>query len=58
MNKYIIEVTEISQKRVEVVSESEEQAIQTVEQMYKDEEIILDYTDFVDVDFSIIREDV
>ena len=50
MDKYKIEITETLQKTIEV--ESKEDALHKVMKMYKNDEVILDDNDFVDVDFK------
>lgn len=48
---YQIEIEEILQRVVKVKASSLEEAIDTVEQRYKDEKYVLDYNDFKGVDF-------
>lgn len=52
MSKYKIEITETLQKVVEVEADSEREAEQKVKAMYKNEGIVLDYNDFVNLDFK------
>ena len=52
MSKYKIEITETLQKVVEVEAASEREAEQKVKEMYKSEEVVLDYKDFINVDFK------
>ncbi|RIY38143.1 protein dpnD [Capnocytophaga canis] len=47
MNIYKIEVKKILSRIVPVEAENEQEAVQKVEEMYKNEEIILDFDDFV-----------
>lgn len=53
--KYLIEVVEILSKKIEIEANSEDEAISMVKDKYKNEEIVLDYSDFLDVDFKIIK---
>jgi len=46
--KFRIEITEILQRVVEIDAESIEIAIETITQQYKSEEIVLDYSDFIE----------
>ena len=52
MDKYKVEITETLQKTVEVEADSKEDALHKAMKMYKKEEVILDYNDFVDLDFK------
>ena len=52
MNKYKIEITEILQKTVEVEADNKEDALHKIMKMYKNEEVILDDNDSVDLDFK------
>lgn len=51
MEKYKVEIIETLQKTVEVEADNKEDALHKVMKMYKNEEVILDYNDFVDLDF-------
>ncbi|MEG2235197.1 MAG: DpnD/PcfM family protein [Clostridia bacterium] len=53
--KYIIEVTETLTRQIEVNSDSKSEAINIIKQQYKDEEIVLDESNFVDVDFVCLE---
>lgn len=48
------EITETLQRTIEVEAESEEDALQKVKEMYKNEEIVLDSCDFVGVEIKKI----
>ena len=52
MKKYKVEITETLQKTVEVGADNKEDAMHKVMKMYKNEEIILNDNDFIDVDFQ------
>ena len=52
MKKFKIEITETLQKTIEVESNNKEEAVHKVMKMYKNEEVILNYNDFIDVDFK------
>ena len=54
-NTYFITVIETLKKRVEVESESEEEALELVEKAYKKCDIILDENDFTGVKFKISK---
>lgn len=53
--KFTVEVTETLQRRVEVEAEDEKSALDIALNMYREEEIVLDYNDYVDTDFVIIK---
>ena len=52
MKKYKIEIKEILKKIVTIEAESEEEALKIAKEKYRNEEIVLDYNDFKDVDFK------
>jgi hypothetical protein len=52
MKMFHIKVTEVSSKVVSLRAKSLEDAITQVENSYRDEEIVLDYSDFDSVDFQ------
>jgi hypothetical protein len=56
MKKYLVEITETSQRQVTVTAETRDEAEQKVRQKYRDEEIILDERDYIDTDFHVIKE--
>ena len=53
--KYQVEVTETLQRIVEVIAYTAEDAIIQVTQKYREEEIVLDSSDFIDVNIGIWR---
>lgn len=53
--KFTVEVTETLQRQVEVEASDEKEALNKVMDMYADEEIVLDYVDFVGNDFQVIK---
>ena len=54
--KYVIEVTETLVKHVVVEAESKSDALIYANSLYNDEEIVLDYRDYMDTEFSCLRE--
>lgn len=56
MKKYSIEVTEVLNRIVEVESETSEEAIKTVMEMYHDFKIVLDASDYLTTEFSVKDE--
>ena len=55
--KFTVEVTETLQRQVEVEADNEQEALQKAKELYRDEEIVLDWTDFVENDFQIIKKE-
>ncbi len=56
MSKYKIMVTETLQREIEVEADNFDKAIERVEEMYYDSEIILDSEDYVSVNFDNAQE--
>jgi hypothetical protein len=56
MKTYKIRITEYLSKILEVTASSEEMAMRIVKDRYYDEEIVLDYGDFDDVEFNNVEE--
>lgn len=54
--KYQVEIAETLQRIIEVKADSPEDAIQKIRKKYMDSEIVLDYSDYIDVDFSLYIE--
>lgn len=55
--KFVVEVTETLQRQVEIEADNEQEALQKVKELYRDEEIVLDWQDFVGNDFQIIKQE-
>lgn len=51
MNKYKVYIVETLVRTVEVEANTKSEAIEKVEEMYRNEEIILDYMDHFDTEF-------
>ena len=49
-----VEITETLQKIVEIDADNEEAAIKMAKHLYRNEEIVLDYSDYVDTEIDII----
>ena len=56
MMKYSIEVTEVLSRLVEVEAVDEGEAIERVRQMYRECEIVLDDSDYMETEFSVKDE--
>ena len=56
MKEYTIEITEILQRQIKIKAENYTEAIDKAEEMYRNEEIILDAEDLVDSGVEIIED--
>jgi Ran GTPase-activating protein (RanGAP) involved in mRNA processing and transport len=56
MKKYKVEIKEISVKVVSVQASSEDEALENVKDQYRRGDIVLEYDDFIDVEFSIFDD--
>jgi len=52
--KYMVEITEILCRIVEVEADNEDDAIDKVQDEYSKENIVLDYHDYCDTEFTIV----
>ena len=57
MKKYIFNIEEVLNKEVTVEAESFEKAMKKINNLYKDEEIVLDYEDFIGYTINYINEE-
>ena len=57
MNKYKFNIEEILNKEVTVEAENFDQAMKIINKLYRDEEIVLDYDDFVGYTINYINEE-
>ena len=55
MTKYRIEVTEVLSRIVETDAENEDEAVEMVRHMYRNCELILDASDYVETEISVKR---
>ena len=53
MTKYRIEVTEVLSRIVETDAENEDDAVKMVRQMYRNCELVLDSSDYVETEISV-----
>lgn len=58
MEKFKIEIEEVLQKVVEVEANTKDEAIDIAKNLYKNEEIVLDETDFKGVEFSEYKYEI
>ena len=55
MTKYRVEILEILGRTIEMEAEGEEFAIEKVRQMYRNCDIILDASDYIETEISVKR---
>ena len=55
--EFVVEVTEILQRRVTVKAKTRREAKEKVKEQYANEEIVLGSEDFIDNDFQVIEEE-
>jgi hypothetical protein len=55
MKKYRIEVKELLSRIVETEADNEEDAVEMVRQMYRNCDIVLDASDYIDTEISVKR---
>ena len=56
MNKYIVEVTEVLQKKISIDADSIEEAISKTKELYQSQKIILDDTNYIETNFEVIEK--
>ena len=56
MKTYLVKITETLQKQITITANSREEAEQKVRNKYKNEEIVLDESDYVDTEFEVLKE--
>jgi hypothetical protein len=57
MAEYKVVVVETLSRIIDVRASSEEMALKIVKDMYRDEDIVLDYEDFDEVDFITFEDE-
>lgn len=53
--KYLVEIEEVLSRQIEIEANTVNEAISIAEDDYRKEKIVLDASDFIDVDFKIIK---
>ena len=56
MKTFKVVITETSSKIVEVQANNKKEALETVEEMYANCEVVLDWNDLDETDYTIIEE--
>ena len=54
--EYTVEITETLQRTVVVKAKNKSEAIEMAKEIYRDEEVVLDYNDLISTEFEIIKE--
>lgn len=55
MKKYYITITETLERTIEIIANDENEATDMAEEQYKNGEIVLDYEDHIDTDYSTYK---
>ena len=55
MTKYRIEVTEVLSRIVEIEADNEDDAVEMVRQMYRNCDLVLDASDYIETEISVKR---
>ena len=55
MTKYRVDITEVLRRTIEMEAESKEDAIEMVRRMYRNCDIILDASDYIETEISVKR---
>ena len=55
--KIKVEITEALQRVIEVEASNGKEALEKAKEMYRNEEVVLDYNDFVENNFQVLAED-
>jgi len=55
MTKFRVEITETLSRTIETEAESEDDAVEKVRQMYRNCDIILDDSDYIETEISVKR---
>lgn len=58
MNKYRFNIEERLNREVTIEAESFEEAMDTINKLYRDEKIVLDYNDFVEYKITCIDKKI
>jgi len=56
MKTYKLEITETLQRIIEVEASTEKEALDKIRKLYKEEKIILDSSNYVDTEFTILED--
>lgn len=56
MPEFKVKIVEYASRIIDVTASDEEMAMQIVKDQYFDEEIVLDYTDFDEVEFEMYND--
>ena len=54
--KYSVEIKETLARRIEIEAETKNEAQEAVEQLYREEKIVLTADDFVEVKFAVLYD--
>ena len=57
MKEFKVEITETLQKTITIIASSEVAALEDAHSLYRDEEIVLDDSNYIDTKFKIIESE-
>lgn len=57
MKEFKVEITETLQKTITIIAENEESAIEEAKSLYRDEEIVLDDSNYIDTEYNIVESE-
>ena len=57
MKTYNIEITETLQRTITINADNEGEALDKVQEMYDNEEIVLDWSDYQDTEIEVVEDD-
>ena len=57
MKTYNIEITETLQRTITINADNEGEALDKVQEMYDNEEIVLDWGDYQDTEIEVVEDD-
>lgn len=57
MKEFKVEITETLQKTITIIAENEQAALEEARSLYRDEEIILDDSNYIDTEYKIVESE-
>lgn len=57
MKEFKVEITETLQKTITIIASSESAAIEEAKSLYRDEEIVLDDSNYIDTEYKIVESE-
>ncbi len=57
MKEFKVEITETLQKTITIIAKDESAAIEEAKSLYRDEEIVLDDSNYIDTEYNIVESE-